>query len=640
MRQIYLLGGSLVWLATMALAQPQVEAVTNCADYTPTLAPGVIGTIFGSGLAPSEASAATTPLPTSLNTVSVSVNGKLAPLFYVNTGQINFQVPYATATGTASLTVTVGGRQSGATQVVVTAYSPGILQYGADGHGVIQNQDYSVNSPTNPAASGSYVVAYLTGLGVTSSPLTDGMPVPSGTLFSFTGKVKAIIGDTDAPVQFIGMTSGFVGLSQINLQVPELPSGDYPLYVSLNDYQYPSVWISVSGSPGGFQLSKLLTQVSVFSLPGVGTTVVPGISGIVANSLAYYSNTLYVCSAYDIKVVDVTNPAAPNFVKVINDSGLGGSAHNCAVNTSVPQPFLADIVRVSQSIPVYDLTNPVAPAKRSQNTVSVIPRSMAFSGSTGFLGEDLFSYSGHNVNFTQGNILSVDFTNLNSPVAGPLILNNNAHPETNHGNLRPYMLVPAPNLLYVASTTASQNFDTGMGALDIFDVTNSKSIQGAGQVQVPGTKMLLTLAMEGTEMLAAGDTRGFSPGNVLANGVDFPFMGFLTLTMFDISDLTKPKMQGNVVIQSMLPGNVGGPISLGSVPLGGGFFALTCAAPDPNANGGSPNGSLVIVDARDPQNLRAYTYSTLSGLGGLTVANGYLYAARGSGASVYKIHLP
>lgn len=110
--------------------------------------------------------------------------------------------------------------------------------------------------------------------------------------------------------------------------------------------------------------------------------------------------------------------------------------------------------------------------------------------------------------------------------------------------------------------------------------------------------------------------------------------------MFDITDPRNPKMQGNVIVDSMSPGNIGGAISLGTVPLGKGFFAVTCAAPDPNATGGGGNGSLVIVDARDPQHPAAYTYGTISGLGGLTVANGYLYAAVGSGANIYQIHLP
>jgi hypothetical protein len=324
----------------------------------------------------------------------------------------------------------------------------------------------------------------------------------------------------------------------------------------------------------------------------------------------------------------------------ISDSGLASSAHNCTVDWSGATPFLADIVRNSQSIAVWDLTNPSAPAKKSQNSVSIVPRSVAFSGSTGFFGEDLFSYSGHDVTFTSGNILSVDFSNLSAPVAGPLVVSSAAQAETNKTNLRPYMLVPAPGLLYAASTTASGTFNSGVGALDLFDISNPKSIHGAGQLLVPGSKMLLTLAVQGSEMLAVGDTRGYSPGNVLPTGVDFPFAGYVTLTMFDIGNPSQPKMQGNVIVQSMQPGNVGGPISLGTVSLGGGFFAVTCAAPDLNATGGGANGSLVIVDARDPQNPHAYTYGTLFGLGGLTVADGYLYAATASGASVYRIQLP
>jgi len=471
--------------------------------------------------------------------------------------------------------------------------------------------------------------------------VADGAGSPTTPLAKFNGTATATIGDQPATVKFIGLTPGTVGLAQANIKVPNLPSGDYPLVLSLNGFQNVSALVSVSGSGSGFLVSGLLTLVSSFSLPGVGQTQVAGISGIVGNSVAWFNNTLYVCSPSDVKIVDVTNPAAPNFVIKIADPNFESSAHNCTVNAGATTPFLADLVRETQSIAVYDLSNPQAPVKQSQNPVSVVPRSVAYSGNIGFFGEDLFSYSGHDVDFTEGNILSVDFTNPKSPVAGPHVSQSAAHPETNHSNLRPYMIVPAPDLLYAASTTASQTFDNGQAALDIFDVTNPKSIQGAGQILVPGSKMLLTLAIEGTEMLAVGDTRGYSPGNLLPNGfVDFPFAGFVTLTMFDITNPAQPKMQGNVVVNSMQPGNVGGPISLGTVSLGGGFYAVTCAAPDLNATGGSGNGSLVIVDVRDPQNPLAYTYATIAGLGGLTVANGYLYAAVGSGANIYRIQLP
>ncbi|MEP7364343.1 MAG: IPT/TIG domain-containing protein [Acidobacteriota bacterium] len=640
MKCICVLASILLCFAPGAFAQPEVAAVTNAANYTPTVAPGSLATIFGTGLAPSTASAPSTPLPVGLNSVTVSVNGRSAPLVFVSATQINFQVPYETTAGVATLRVTNGGSQSNAYQMVVAAFAPGIFQ-GAAGHGIIQNQDYSINTSGNPAAGGSYVVVYFTGLGVTSVPITSGAVSPTSPLASFTGTSKATIGDADAPVLFTGMTPGFVGLAQANIQVPELPSGDYPLVLSLNGNQFVSALISVSGSGAGFQVTSLLRQVSGFSLPGVASTVVPGISGIVANSLAFYNNVLYVCSASDIKVVDVANPAAPKFLMNITDSAVANSAHNCTVNPAATKPFLTNLVRASQAVAIYDLTVPSAPVKRSHSTIGVVPRSVAYSGNAGFFGEDIFSYTGHDVTLTRGNILSVDFTNLVSPAAGPVVKADPGHPETNTTNLRPYMYMAGPNLLYVASTTASLNFDTGAGALDIFDTSAPRNILGAGQIMVPGTKMLLTLAVQGSEMLAVGNTRGFSPGNVFSGGeIDFPFAGYLTLTMFDISDITKPKIQGNLIVPSMQPGNIGGPISLGSVPLGGGFYAVTCAAPDLNASGQGPNGSLVIVDARDPQRPQAYTYATLSGLGGLTVANGYLYAAVGSGANVYRIQLP
>lgn len=630
----------LLCFAAVGWAQPQIGAVTNAADYTLTLSPGGIATIFGTGLAPSEASASGIPLQTTLNNVSVSVSGRPAPLFYVSATQINFQIPYKTTAGVASLSVTNGSQKSNSVQAVVAPYSPGIFQYGA-GHGVIQNQDLSLNSAANPAAGGSFITVYLTGIGPTSATVADGAEAPSSPLASFTGTATATIGDSDAPVQFLGLTPGLVGLAQANIQVPALPTGDYPLVVSMNGYQNVSALVSVSGSGGGFQVSSLLSLVGSIALPGVGPTQVPGISGIVDNSVALLGNTLYVCSPLDIKVVDVSNPAAPKSVNKITDSSLASSGHNCTVNSAGAKPFLTDLIRATQSFAVYDLSNPATPTRTALKALPFLARSIAYSGNTAFMGQYTFTPSGHNVVGTFGNIMSVDLSNISKPVLGALMKSNPAHPETNTTNMRPDMIVRAPNLLYVASTTASENFNSGTGALDVFDVTNPSSIQGAGQILVPGSRMLINLTAAGTELLAVGDTTGFGPGNTLPNGgFDFPFTGNLTLAMFDITDPTKPKLQGNVIVNSMRPGDCGGPVSLGTVPIGGGFFAISCDAPDLNATGGSGNGSLVIVDARDPRNPQAYTYGTLPGLGGLTVANGYLYAAVGSGANIYKIQLP
>jgi len=626
--------------AVSAFAQPKVIAVTNTADYTPTLSPGSIASIFGTGLASSPAGASTIPLPSTLNNVTVTVGGVEAPLFYVSPLQINFQVPFETRAGSPAILVKNGAARSAPVQVPVAAFSLGIFRDGA-GHSVAQDIDQSVNSEARPAASGTDLVVYATGIGITDTKLADGALSPGSPAAKFAGTATATIGDQDAPVDFVGMTPGSIGLAQVNIRIPALPTGNYPLQISLNGFQSASALVSVQGTGSGFQVSGILTLVSSFSLPGVGPTFVPGISGVVDNSLALYKNTLYICSPSDINVVDVTNPNAPNYLLNIKDAQFYRSAHNCTVNAQATKPFLTELIRATQSITLYDLSNPTAPTLESRTNLPVLPRAVAYSGNAGFFGEDLFSYSGHEVTTTRGKMSSVDFTNPKAPVPAPVVSSNPQHPETNNANLRTQMIVPTPGVLYAASTTAAQTFDNGVGALDIFDITNPKSIQGGGQVLVPGSKMLLTLTPSGNEMLAVGDTRGYSPGNVLPGGaIDFPFAGYLTLTMFDITDPKNPKMQGNVIVNAMQPANCGGPVSLGTVALGNSFYAVTCAAPDLLATGGSGNGSLVIVDARDAANPQAYTSATLPGLGGLVVADGYLYAAVGTGANIYRIHTP
>jgi uncharacterized protein (TIGR03437 family) len=187
-----------------ASAQPQVNAVTNAADYTPTLSPGAIAALFGTGLAPSPEYPSDLPLPTLLNSVSVTVNGKPAPLFYISDKQINFQVPFETRAGVATLSVNNAGQQSNPLQCVIAAYSLGMFE-GNPGYGVVQNADHSLNSSTNPAASGSVIVVYITGIGATDSAVADGAPAPGSPPAKFAGTATATIGDVDAPVQFIGL---------------------------------------------------------------------------------------------------------------------------------------------------------------------------------------------------------------------------------------------------------------------------------------------------------------------------------------------------------------------------------------------------------------------------------------------------
>jgi uncharacterized protein (TIGR03437 family) len=124
---------------------------------------------------------------------------------------------------------------------------------------VVQNVDKSTNSPTQAAASGSVIVVYITGIGPTDNPVLDGAAAPGSPPAKFKGTSSATIGDVDAPVQFMGMTPGSVGLAQANLVVPDLPTGTYPMWISLNNVQSVSALVSVKGSGTAFPVAGLLS---------------------------------------------------------------------------------------------------------------------------------------------------------------------------------------------------------------------------------------------------------------------------------------------------------------------------------------------------------------------------------------------
>jgi uncharacterized protein (TIGR03437 family) len=173
----------------------------------------------------------------------VSVGGRTVPLTYVSPTQINFQLPYDTPLGTASLTVTANGVTSAAATVIVAATAPGVLTYG-DNWAVVQNQDYSVNGPSNPAKAGSYVTLYGTGAGAVSPAVPTGAAASASPL-SYAANVTVSINGVPAVVSFAGLTPGNVGLLQVNLRIPALPSGAFPIQLTVGDVKSNAPSIAV-----------------------------------------------------------------------------------------------------------------------------------------------------------------------------------------------------------------------------------------------------------------------------------------------------------------------------------------------------------------------------------------------------------
>ena len=211
------------------------------------LAPGEIFSIFGQGMGPATALTgsfdASGMLSTTLGNVQVLFNSTPAPLYYVQANQINAQVPYEMAgQASAQLQVVYRGVALALMQVSLAAASPALftLNYGA-GNAVVVNQDGTINSDRNPAPRGSIVVLYATGDGQTSPAGVTGQgaapPFPQPLL-----PVSLTMADIPATLYFAADAPGFVGLMQINAQVPTgfVPTGDLPVVLSVGPYQSPA----------------------------------------------------------------------------------------------------------------------------------------------------------------------------------------------------------------------------------------------------------------------------------------------------------------------------------------------------------------------------------------------------------------
>jgi uncharacterized protein (TIGR03437 family) len=175
-----------------------------------------------------------------------------APLLFVGPGQINFQIPPGIVPGTAvPAQLTKPDGTTLLTALNITAAAPGIftLLQNGQGQAALLNQDNSQNFGTNPATRGSVIQIFATGGGDTTPTLMPGEAAPaSGNPLVLTNVQPTVtIGGQSAQVLFSGMAPGFVGLWQINAQIPQnvTPGNAVPLVVNAGGVASNTVTIAV-----------------------------------------------------------------------------------------------------------------------------------------------------------------------------------------------------------------------------------------------------------------------------------------------------------------------------------------------------------------------------------------------------------
>ena len=92
---------------------------------------------------------------------------------------------------------------------------------------------------------------YVTGDGLTSPALATGAAPAAGTPVANLPKpqqtVSVMVGGAQAPVQFIGIPVGLVGVTQINYTVPaQAPTGAQPVVVTVGGVASPSATLTVT----------------------------------------------------------------------------------------------------------------------------------------------------------------------------------------------------------------------------------------------------------------------------------------------------------------------------------------------------------------------------------------------------------
>jgi len=213
------------------------NGVVLTAGYTAgPLVPGGIFSIFGSGfvVGPTYPSG-------DLYLVAglqVLINGLSMPIYYADPHQINFQAASFLSPGTpANLVVTVGTNLVGsaAQSLSVAPVGPGIFtlggQFGNQGAILLGNSDLlampvTAGVPSQPVHAGDIVSIYCDALGATTPAVASGALAPGSPPATVQAPVSVTIGGVNAPVSFAGLAPGFIGLYQVNAQVPTVPAGN------------------------------------------------------------------------------------------------------------------------------------------------------------------------------------------------------------------------------------------------------------------------------------------------------------------------------------------------------------------------------------------------------------------------------
>lgn len=224
---------------------PLILSVTDGAAFQPGFANGGWITITGYGLANTTriwqgSDFVNDQLPTVLDGVRVNIQGQLGYPYFISPTQINVLAPDNSLTNTRfGITVINNGVNSNQFVANTLGRNPEFFRFDGRNIAAVHLDGTLVGRvglfpglTTRPAKPGDVIQLYGTGCGATD-PLTAAGRIVAAPA-PVTGPVSLTIGGKPATVGFAGQMGS--GLCQINAEVPQLPSGDAEVVLTLGAF--------------------------------------------------------------------------------------------------------------------------------------------------------------------------------------------------------------------------------------------------------------------------------------------------------------------------------------------------------------------------------------------------------------------
>ena len=227
--------------------KPAISAggVVDAAGGGKAIAPGTWVSIFGTLLSATtrtwrDADFQNGVLPTALDGVSVTIDGKPAAVAFVSPGQINVLAPDDSSTGLGPVQVKNALGTSDSVLALQQTAAPALFEFPGAKYAAATHADGSYLAgpalvqqgiPGTAAKVGETIVLYGTGFGATQPAISATAPVPAALPLARLQDLSVRIGGLDAAVAYAGLISP--GVYQFNVVVPQVGGGDQSVVAEL-----------------------------------------------------------------------------------------------------------------------------------------------------------------------------------------------------------------------------------------------------------------------------------------------------------------------------------------------------------------------------------------------------------------------